>query len=248
MATTRADAWQENSLRAERPQAPVRRTPPPPLPPLPGMAGRGGPSAPAAGDLRMRSGERMRADRRRPSDPGRNDRLRADRGVRDDLGRSRPPAPRRPADPGRAPARAADRFDDEQRAPRRPAGAQRPVADPGGSRLRGSVAVFAVFLVTLAGGTVDWFTGTGLGLITLVALVAATSVATLLVRRRDLISVVLSPPLVFVAVCGVNIALSDGVSLSLPTVATLLIRGFPTMAAATAAAILLALVRVVTRR
>ena len=194
----------------------------------------------------MRSAERMPADRRRPSDPARGDRLRADRGVREDLGRSRPPAPRRPAEPGRAPARGADRWDDEPRPSRRPS--ERPVADPGGSHLRGVVAVLAVFLVTLAGGTVDWFTGTGLGLITLVALVAATSVATLVVRRRDLISVVLSPPLVFVGVCGVNIALSDGVGLSLPTVATLLIRGFPTMAAATAAAILLALVRVVTRR
>jgi hypothetical protein len=61
-------------------------------------------------------------------------------------------------------------------------------------------------------------------------------------------TVVLSPPLVFVAVAGANIALSPTVSLSLPTVATLLIRGFPTMAVATGAALLLALVRIVTRR
>jgi hypothetical protein len=197
----------------------------------------------------------MPADRRGPSDPGRNDRV---RGGREDHGRSRPPAPRRPAEPGRAAVRGADRWDedrrparpadDEHRPPRRPSGAERPVADSGGSRLRGVVAVLGVFLVALAGGTVDWFAGTGLGLITLVALVAATSVATLVVRRRDVISVVLSPPLVFVGVCGVNIAVSPTVSLSLPTVATLLIRGFPTMAAATAAALLLALVRVVTHR
>jgi hypothetical protein len=248
MATTRADAWQENSLRAERPPAPARRTPPPPLPPLPSMAGRGRPSGPVPGELRGRSADRG---------PARDDPLRGERAVRGDLGHSRPPAARRPVDPGRGPARASDRWDDdrrpgrpddERRASRRPADAERPVSDPGGSRLRGVVAVLCTFLVTLAGGAVDWFTGGGLGMITLVALVASTSVATLLVRRRDVISVVLSPPLVFVAVAGANIALSPAVNLSVPTVATLLIRGFPTMAAATCAALLLALVRVVTRR
>jgi hypothetical protein len=81
-----------------------------------------------------------------------------------------------------------------------------------------------------------------------VALVAATSIATLVVRRRDVITVVLSPPLVFVAVAAVNIGLSPNVSLSLPTVATLLIRGFPTMAVATGAAVVLGLVRLITRR
>jgi hypothetical protein len=46
----------------------------------------------------------------------------------------------------------------------------------------------------------------------------------------------------------VNIALAPSATLTLPTVATLLIRGFPTMAAATAAAVVLALVRLGTRR
>jgi hypothetical protein len=85
-------------------------------------------------------------------------------------------------------------------------------------------------------------------MVTLVALVASTAIATLGVRRRDMLSVVLCPPLVFVAVAGVNIALAPSATLTLPTVATLLIRGFPTMAAATAAAVVLALVRLGTRR
>jgi hypothetical protein len=102
--------------------------------------------------------------------------------------------------------------------------------------------------VTAAAGAADWFMGGGLGMITLVVLVAATSIATLVVRRRDVISVVLCPPLVFVAVAGINIGLSSGVSLSLPTVATILIRGFPTMAVATGAAIVLGLVRLVSKR
>jgi hypothetical protein len=264
MATAHADAWHESGLRGERP-APPRRTPPP-LPPLPEIAGRARPPRPVPAEARGRSPERGPADRRRPSDRAperiRDDRMRdsamrGERGLRDDLQRSRPPAPRRPADPqrGRGPARdehwtddvRPGRSDADRPGTRRPPVADRPAPEQG-SRLRGSVAVLCVFLVTLAAATVDWFLGTGLGMITLVVLVASTSIATLVVRRRDVLTLVVSPPLIFVAVAGVNIALSPAVSLSLPTVATLLIRGFPTMAVATGAAIVLGLVRLISRR
>jgi len=201
--------------------------------------------------------ERRPDDGRRPSERG-DGRMRDDRGLRDDLQRSRPPAPRRPADParGRGPVRD-DRWADDDVRPGRPdaarPGTRRPPtpdrpAPEHGSRLRGAVAVLGVFFMTAAGGAVDWMLGGGLGMVTLVVLVATTSIATLLVRRRDLISVVLSPPLVFVAVAAVNIGLSAGVSFSLPTIATLLIRGFPTMAVATGAAVVLGLVRLISRR
>jgi hypothetical protein len=204
--------------------------------------------------------ERRPDDRRRPSERGadrmRDDRVRGDRGLRDDLQRSRPPA-RRPADPprGRGPARDERWADDDVRpgrdsdrpGTRRPPTADRPAPEQG-SRLRGIVAVACVFVLTAAGSVIDWMLGGGLGMLTLVVLVAATSIATLLVRRRDVISVVVSPPLVFVAAACVNIGLSDGVSFSLPTIATLLIRGFPTMAVATGAAVVLGLVRLISRR
>jgi hypothetical protein len=242
MATAHADAWHESGLREERPSAPPRRTPPP-LPPLPEVGGRSRPPRPVVAEARGRS-ERGPADRRppseRPSERIRDDRMRGDRGPRNDIA-SRPPASRRPADP-RAERPATDRSGS-----RRPPAAERPVPESG-SRLRGFAAVGGVLLMTLAGGAADWFLGDGLGMITLVALVAATSIATLVVRRRDVITVVLSPPLVFVAVAAVNIGLSPNVSLSLPTVATLLIRGFPTMAVATGAAVVLGLVRLITRR
>jgi hypothetical protein len=108
--------------------------------------------------------------------------------------------------------------------------------------------VVAVFLVTLAGAGADSFVGIGLGLITLVCLVASTVFATLLVRRRDLLSVVVAPPLVFVAVTAANIGLAPSAQFSLPTLATLLVRGFPTMALATGVAIVLALFRLIARR
>jgi hypothetical protein len=253
MATAHADAWPESGLRGERPTAPPRRTPPPPLPPLPQIGGR---SRQVPAEARGRTPERGPADRRRPS-AGSGERLRGERDPRDDVQRSRPPAPRRPADPhrGRGPVRDERWADDEVR-PRRPdadrpaarrPGAERP-APESGSRVRGVLAVLGVLFMTAAGGAADWFMGGGLGMITLVVLVAATSIATLVVRRRDVLSVVLCPPLVFVAVAGINIGLSPGVSLTLPTVATILIRGFPTMAVATGAAVVLGLVRLLTRR
>jgi hypothetical protein len=121
--------------------------------------------------------------------------------------------------------------------------------DTAGSRMRGTVAVVAVFLVTLAGAAVDsFFMGMGLGLITLGCLVGSTLLGAALVRRRDVLSVVVAPPLVFVGVAAVNIALAPSASFNLPTMATLLVRGFPTMAMATGAALVVALVRWAARR
>ncbi|WP_197022235.1 DUF6542 domain-containing protein, partial [Candidatus Blastococcus massiliensis] len=118
----------------------------------------------------------------------------------------------------------------------------------GGGRVRGAVAVLGVFLVTLAGAGIDSFVGIGLGVITLGALLGSATIATLAVRRRDLLSVVVAPPLVFIAVAALNIGLAPSATFNAPTVATLLIRGFPTMAMATGVAVVLALGRLVARR
>jgi hypothetical protein len=108
--------------------------------------------------------------------------------------------------------------------------------------------VLGAFLVTLAGAAADSYLGVGLGIVTTVALVGSIVVAALLVRRRDLSSVVVAPPLVFVGVAVVNIVLAPSATFSLPTIATLLIRGFPAMAIAVAAALVITVVRVVARR
>lgn len=167
----------------------------------------------------------------------------------------RPAGQRRPATPvrGSERRRPADDYDqdyerDYDRAPSRARGRTSAPAESEGRKLRGAVAVLGVFLVTLAGAGIDSFIGVGLGLITLIALVGSTVLATLLVRRSDLVTLVVAPPLVFMAVAAVNIALAPSASFSLTTIATLLIRGFPTMAIATVAAIVLALIRWVARR
>jgi hypothetical protein len=148
--------------------------------------------------------------------------------------------------------------DDDRRGPRPPEA--RPAARrPGGRgatasgsergiQLRGAVAVVAVFLVTLAGAALESWLGTGLGLVTFGTLTAASAGATLLVRRSDLLTPVIAPPLVYVAVVALNAALAPSASLNLASVAALLIRGFPAMAVATAAAGVVALIRWAARR
>jgi hypothetical protein len=94
---------------------------------------------------------------------------------------------------------------------------------------------------------------TGLGMITLVALVVSTTAAAFLVRRRDLVSVVVSPPLVFTAVAAVNVIAAPSVHLSGVKafgllMITLLVQGFPSMAVATGAVVVVGLIRLATRR
>jgi hypothetical protein len=105
-----------------------------------------------------------------------------------------------------------------------------------------------MFAATLAAAAADSYIGVGLGIITLVALLASSVAAALLVRRRDLLSVVVAPPLVFVGVALVNIVLAPSATLSLPTLATLLIRGFPAMGLGIGAALLIAIGRLIARR
>lgn len=177
--------------------------------------------------------------------------LGAERAPRPQASRRSPEPPLRPR-----PEVQRDRVEDRYRQPPvdrpRAAGpARERVASPpreGGGRVRGTLAVLSMFLVTLAGAGVDSFVGVGLGRVTLGALVAGTVLAVLVVRRRDLVSVLVAPPLVFLAVAAVNIGLAPSASFNLPTIATLLVRGFPTMGIATAVAVVLGLVRLASRR
>jgi hypothetical protein len=240
--------WPDRSS-GERSSRPIRTGPARPARPadrLRAAEGRNRDSAdvarsPAPRREPARRPERGRFEGRRPEDRRAGDR-------RDDL-RSveRRPADRPRPDERRPTGRPEPRSSSVTARPKaaKPKAAK-PAAD--GGRFRGLVAVLAMFLVTLAGAGVDSFVGIGLGLVTLIALVSITAVATLTVRRRDLLSVLVAPPLVFVTVAGVNIALAPSASFNLPTIATLLVRGFPTMAIATGVALVLGLTRLVARR
>ncbi|WP_139306769.1 DUF6542 domain-containing protein [Modestobacter sp. DSM 44400] len=153
-------------------------------------------------------------------------------------GPERAPGARRPQ------SAAAGQRDDRPSA-RPPARREVPVPGP---RTRGAIAVFGMFAVTLLAAAADSYIGVGLGTITLLALFASSVAAALLVRRRDLLSVVVAPPLVFVGVALVNIVLAPSATLSLTTLATLLIRGFPAMGLGVGAALVVAVGRLVARR
>ena len=234
--------WPDRGAGAARPSRPIRT----------------GPARPARPADRLRAAEarnrdadfaRSPAPRRGPDaarSVGRPERGRFE-GRRPESSRSegsrpveRPPVDRPRSDERRPSARPAERPSVSARRPAKPAAE--------GGRIRGIVAVLGMFLVTLAGAGFDSFVGIGLGLVTLVAMVAVTALATLVVRRRDLLSVIVAPPLVFIAVAGINIALAPSASFNLPTIATLLVRGFPTMAIATGVALVLGLIRLAARR
>ncbi len=224
------DRMSRDRIGPERPSRPVRSGAP---------QSRGATAGRNAGYPRVSQGGRP-LDGRGARDPrdrdprDRDARARDSREIRDPRrGEARErPAERRPA------ARPSEGGRTRQAAP----------VEAGNGRLRGVVAVIGIFLITLAGAGADSFVGIGLDMITLVCLVVSTVFGTLLVRRRDLMSVVVAPPLVFVAVAAVNIGLAPSAHFTLPTVATLLVRGFPTMAIATGAAIVLALFRLIARR
>jgi hypothetical protein len=215
-----ADAWRQSGARPDRPHA-ASRNPRPER-----MSGSERAARPMSGAAQERG---------RGEEPYRVERLRAE-------------APR---------GRAADRARAEQRRPGSraaesrsgtPARGRTAPAEVRGGRLRGFVVVLVMFLLTLAGAGIDSFLGIGLGLVTLGALAGSAVLGASLVRRRDVFSVVVAPPLVFVAVAAVNIGLAPSATFSLTTVATLLVRGFPTMAIATGAALIIGLIRLVTRR
>ena len=259
-----ADTWRESTGRAGRRVAArpegadyVSRIGRPPVPPPP---------------PRMRSAElppfpedmarAVRSRDERPPLPPRPSAGRTARPMRDAGRRPVSPDADRPQVREERPREERSRdlpdLDDDRRGPRppeaRPA-ARRPggrgataSAPERGNRLRGAVVVAVVFLVTLAGAALESWIGTGLGLVTFGTLTAASAVATLLVRRSDLLTPVIAPPLVYVAVAALNTALAPSASLNLASVATLLIRGFPAMAVATAAAGVVALIRWAARR
>jgi hypothetical protein len=214
----------------------------PPVPPPPPRGRPGGPvperrNAPGHGTS-MGDGRPV-ADSRPPA--ARPQQRTPSPGVHPRSGREAAgPPPRRTGAVDRPPAPDADRT------PRTP-----PRTPPAGDRatgLRGALAVLGVFVLTLAGGAVDSFLGIGLGTLTLVTLVAASAVGALLVRKRDLLTLVVAPPLVFVLVAAVNVVLAPSASFNLPTLATVLIRGFPTMVVATLVALVVAIVRWAARR
>ncbi|MGY1747018.1 DUF6542 domain-containing protein [Blastococcus sp. SYSU D00695] len=270
-----ADTWRDGGARSDRSAGgPARpssggrpgerpaRPPLPPLPPLPshGRSGAPGPRPAVPAAAQRPPAQRPSAQGRptaRPQAPA------ADRGVpprpQSDPARVTPGYPRPSASLASDAGRRRPRPDLDEagpaagapRAPRRPAPAEAPET---GSRLRGSLAVVGMFAITLLAGFLDAAGSPDLGLVTLVGLVGGTALATLLVRRRDLVTPVIAPPLVYLAVVAVlqfvHRTDGDGLKQVVAKIAAELAlgQGFTVMAAATGTGLVLALIRWAARR
>jgi len=104
--------------------------------------------------------------------------------------------------------------------------------------LTGLGAVALIFAVTLAVATAESLLGIGLRSFTLAALAGSTLLAGLWVRRSDIATIVVAPPLVFALVAAGEIVLAPTLTFTPTVLASILVRGFPTMAVATAIALL----------
>lgn len=111
--------------------------------------------------------------------------------------------------------------------------------------LTGTGAVILLAGVSAVAGLLDVLAGSALRLIFAAGLVLGTLLASLLVVRRDLLTVVFAPPLVFVAASAVAVLLGRGKTggglIDLAT--SWLVYGFPAMATATGVAVVIWLIR-----
>jgi hypothetical protein len=108
-----------------------------------------------------------------------------------------------------------------------------------------------LLLAGIAGvaGVIDIVAGSALRLVFSAGLVLGTVVAALLVSRRDLLTVVFAPPLVYLAASLVAVLLGrgEGGGDLIDAAASWLVYGFPAIAAATGAAAAIAAVRAARR-
>lgn len=100
--------------------------------------------------------------------------------------------------------------------------------------LTGLGAVAVIFVVTLVVATLESLLDIGLRTLTLIALSGSTLLAGLWVRRSDLATIVVAPPLAFAAVAALEIVLAPTLTFTPTVLASLLVRGFPAMIIATA--------------
>lgn len=119
-------------------------------------------------------------------------------------------------------------------------------SSPKGLVLAGFGGVVLIVVLGLIGAIIDYLFTSRLGLMTTVGLTVGAALAALTTRKRDLMSVMVAPPLVYAAIAAVVLLMSGEVRLT--RVADMAIRGFPVMALATGVAALIAGIRLMTSK
>lgn len=111
--------------------------------------------------------------------------------------------------------------------------------------MAGPAAALLAFVVSGIGGSIDVFTGPGLRLLFTICLIGSTAAAAILVRRHDLLWVILAPPLICLALAIVNVLTTSHSATGLTM--DYLAHGFPAIALATGVAAVIGGVRMLRR-
>lgn len=100
--------------------------------------------------------------------------------------------------------------------------------------LTGVGAVLLMVAAAAVGAAIDALLGPGLGTATTIMLGIATAAGAWLVRRANVASVVIAPPLVYLLLAVATLLLRSEAGVTLAGLAATLVYGFPAMAIATA--------------
>lgn len=113
--------------------------------------------------------------------------------------------------------------------------------------MAGFGGVILVAIGGLIGAILDYLFTDRLGVVTTIGLTLGAVVAALVTRKRDLVSVMVAPPIVY-AVIATLVLLISSRAVGITSIADTAIRGFPAMALATGLAALIAGARLLTSR
>jgi hypothetical protein len=134
-------------------------------------------------------------------------------------------------------------------------GTDAPGAGPGAPRERGVpgwMALGVLLVIAGVGGLIDTLGGAGIKGGFNIALVLASAVGILIVRRSSMFPIVIAPPIVYAAASAGMLYLRMGGkhdrSVLIDAAANWLVYGFPAIAAATAVVLIVAAIRMVIKR
>ncbi len=125
-------------------------------------------------------------------------------------------------------------------------------SNPSERGLPGWGALLVLIGIAAIGGTVDMLSGTHVRGGFNIGIIVASIVAILLVRRSRMFPIVIAPPLVYSLASGVTLYIRSGGlhdrKVLIDSAANWLVYGFPAIAAATAAVLIIAGIRMIVRR
>ena len=113
--------------------------------------------------------------------------------------------------------------------------------------MAGFGGVILVAIGGLVGAILDYLFTDRLGIVTAIGLTLGAVVAALVTRKRDLVSVIVAPPIVYAVIATIVLLISSR-PIRITSIADVAIRGFPAMALATGVAAVIAGARLVMSR